>query len=169
MAVLRRLRHRCGLAWKTTPARLCAELAAVLALGGCALASQPLAVALAGAGTSSAIGQTMTGTVYRTFTAPPAEVKAATLDAMSLMGIQADSFSSYEGGEIIRGSALQRSVEIALEQISSKATRMRVAMKNGGIFYDGATATELVIQTEKALGVNQVTNSATGAGGARKR
>jgi len=155
------------LAWKTTSACLCAELAAVLAMGGCALASQPLAVALAGAGTSSAIGQTMTGTVYRTFTASPDAVKAATLDTLSLMGIRVDGFSSYEGGEIIRGSALQRTVEIALEPISSRATRMRVAMKNGGIFYDSATATEIVIQTEKALVANEAASA--GAGKAKKQ
>jgi hypothetical protein len=158
MAVFRRLRHRGGLAWKSTAACLCAALA----VGGCTLASQPLAVALAGAGTSSAIGQTMNGTVYRTFTAPPAEVKAAALDTLSLMGFRVDSFATFDNGEIIRGSAINRTVEVELEPISSRATRMRVATKNGSLFYDGATATEIVIQTEKALGVNEA-NASVGA------
>jgi hypothetical protein len=103
----------------------------------------------------------MNGTVYRTFSAPLADVKAAVLDTLSLMGIRVDSFSSYDDGEIVRGSAINRKVEIDLEPISSKATRLRVATRNGGLFYDSATATEIVIQTEKALGVNAA-NAAVG-------
>jgi hypothetical protein len=29
---------------------------------------------------------------------------------------------------------------------------MRVVARNGGFFYDGATATEIIVQTEKGLG-----------------
>ena len=47
------------------------------------------------------------------------------------------------------------SVSVDLEPISSKATRMRVVARNSGIFFDTATATEIVLQTEKALGVNE--------------
>jgi hypothetical protein len=133
------------------------------ALAGCSLATQPLAVALAGAGTSTVIGQSMNGTAYRTFTHTLAEVKAAALDTLSLMGIRVDSFETSERGELINGSAIARSIEVELEPISSKATRMRVVTRNGGIFYDAATATEIVLQTEKALGVQEITNSSTGS------
>lgn len=125
--------------------------------------SQPLAVALAGAGTSTAIGHSLNGTAYRTFTATLEEVKAASLDTLSAMGIRIDSFETVENGELITGSAIRRTVEIELEPISSKATRMRVIARNGGIFFDGSTATEIVIQTEKALGANDLSAS-TGAG-----
>lgn len=138
-------------------------LALAAGLGGCALAAQPLAVALAGAGTSSAIGHSLSGTAYRTFTASLDEVKAASLDTLSLMGIRVDGFETIENGELITGSAIRRKVEIELEPISSKATRMRVTTKNGGIFYDGSTATEIVLQTEKALGVNDANASAGAA------
>jgi len=139
------------------------------ALGGCSLATQPLAVALAGAGTSTAIQNSMNGTAYRTFSHPLAEVKAATLDTLSTMGIRVDSFETVENGELVVGSAIRRSVEVELEPISSKATRMKVVTRNGGIFYDASTATEIVMQTEKALGVQEITNSSTGAGKARGR
>jgi hypothetical protein len=43
-----------------------------------------------------------------------------------------------------------------------------VVAKNGGIFHDSATATEIVLRTEKALGVNEVTNSSMGASSARR-
>ena len=124
-----------------------------LFLAGCAASVQPLAVALAGAGTSSAISHTLTGTAYRTFTAPLREVEQATLETFVLMGVRLDSVERPEGGnELIRGTATRREIEIELEAISPKATRMRVEAKNNGFVYDGATATEIVLQTEKALG-----------------
>jgi hypothetical protein len=139
---------------------------AACAAGGCAPAIQPLAMALAGAGTSTAMGHGLNGTAYRTFTAPVADVKAATLDTLSLMGMRVDRFGSFdEDGELIVGSSRHRTVEIELEPISSKATRMRVAARNGGLFYDSSTATEIVLQTEKAL----VANEGNAAAGASRR
>jgi hypothetical protein len=120
-----------------------------------------MAVALAGAGTSTAINYSFNGGASRTFTAPLAEVKAASLDTLSLMGIRVDGFEDTTQGETINGSAIQRSVSVDLEPISSKATRMRVVARNKGIFFDTATATEIVLQTEKALGVSEG-NAATG-------
>jgi hypothetical protein len=133
-------------------------------LGGCQLASYPLTAAIAGAGTSSAIGHTMNGAAFRTFTAPVDEVKMAVLDTLSNMGIRVDSFETTEHGERVTGSAIRRTVRVELEPISSKATRIEVVTKNGGIFYDNATATEIVLQTEKALGVSAGMNSSAGSG-----
>jgi hypothetical protein len=146
---------------RTTTGRV-AALALAAGLGGCALTTQPLAVAVAGAGTSSAIGHSLNGTAYLTFTATLEEVKAASLDTLSLMGIRVDRFETVENGELITGSAIRRTVEIELEPISSRATRMRVITR-GGIFFDGSTATEIVMQTEKALGADDL-NASTGAG-----
>jgi hypothetical protein len=128
-----------------------------------------VAAALAGAGTSTAIGHSLNGTAYRTFTNTLPEVKAAALDTLSLMGIRVDSFETREHGEVIMGTAYARRVEIELEPISGKATRMGVVTRNSGIFYDAATSTEIVLQTEKALGVAEVTNSSTGSGSRRRR
>jgi hypothetical protein len=142
---------------------ICIIAAGAAMLGGCSIVSEPIAAALAGAGASTAIGHSMNGTAYRTFTASLAEVKTAALDTLSLMGIRVDGFESSDHSETVLGSAYARRVEIELEPISSKATRMRVVTRNGGIFYDAATATEIVMQTEKALGVYEITNSSTGS------
>ena len=138
-------------------------------LAGCTPAFQPIAVALAGAGTSSAISQTMSGTTFRTFTAPADEVERAVLDTFSLMGIQLSSVERPPAGnESITGRATSREIKIELEAITPKTTRMRVEAKNGGFFYDGATATEIVLQTEKALGVGaEMSDSSYGGGRAR--
>jgi hypothetical protein len=136
---------------------------AVAGLAGCALTTQPLVVALAGAGTSTAISHSMNGTAYRTFTASLEEVKAASLDTLSLMGIRVDGFETIERGELITGSAIRRTIEIELEPISSRTTRMRVVTRNGGVFFDSSTADEIILQAEKALGVNDA-NASAGAG-----
>ena len=130
-------------------------LSAALAMSGCAAAFEPVVVALAGTGTSTVIGHSSDGTVYRTFTASLAEVKAASLQTLSLMDIRVDGLETTDERETITAKATRRSVNIDLEPISSNVTRMKVVVKSGGsIFYDGDTATEMVLQVERALRKN---------------
>ena len=125
--------------------------AAVALLGGCSLAAEPLAAAVAGAGTSAALGHSLNGLAYRTFTMPMAEVRGATLEALRAMGLRLESMEDTEEGQRIEASAERRWIYIDLEPISSRTTRVKVAAKDGGLFYDSSTATEIVLQTEKAL------------------
>jgi hypothetical protein len=120
-------------------------------LGGCSLAAEPLAAAVAGAGTSAALGHSLNGLAYRTFTMPLAEVRTATLEALMTMGLRLESIEDTEDGQRIEASAERRWIYIDLEPISSRTTRVKVAAKNGGLFYDSSTATEIVLQTENAL------------------
>jgi hypothetical protein len=133
------------------PTALAVLVSATLALPGCQLASVPMAAAVAGAGTSAALTHNLSGTAYRTFTAPLAQVRQATLAALRAMGMHVDSTENTDAGERIAASAANRSIMIELEPISARATQMRVAAKDGGLFYDSATATEIVLQTEKSL------------------
>jgi hypothetical protein len=89
------------------------------------------------------------GVAYRTFTTPAPAVKEASLGALEHMGIVLDSIGSFEGGELIFARSEHRTIEI--EPISVKATRVRIAAKNGSLFYDTATAAEIVVQTERLL------------------
>jgi hypothetical protein len=125
----------------------------VVLLACCAMLSgcQTLALSLAGAGATAALGHTLNGPAYRTFTAPYKAVKKASLAALRNMGITLDSSSRLEDGEIIYARAEGRTIEIELEPISARATRIRVATRNGGFFHDSATAREIVSQTEKML------------------
>ena len=125
-----------------------------LGVAGC----QSLAISLAGAGAGMAIRHGIDGVAYRTFTAPAPAVKEASLVALERMGIVLDSGGSFEGGEIIYARSHHRVIEIELEPISAKATRVRIAAKNGGLFYDTATATEIVAQTSAVLFRSTVTN-----------
>lgn len=119
----------------------------LLGLTGC----QPLAISVLGAGASEALRYSYAGATSRTFTASAAEVKHASLQALERMGIAFESFDQFEHGELIYARAENRAIEIEIEPISPRATRMRIAAKNGGFFYDSATASEIVAQTERSL------------------
>lgn len=123
-------------------------LLAAAGLAGC----ESLAITSFGVGASTAVSHTLGGIAYRTFTAPPSRVKAASLAALGRMGIKVGASEKAKEGETLRASAADREIEITLEPISANATRMRVVARNGGVFYDSATATEIILQTERALG-----------------
>lgn len=65
-------------------------------------------------------------------------MKKASLAALKRMGITLHSFGGFDEGEIIYARAEGRTIEIELEAISKRATRIRVATQNGGLFYRGA-------------------------------
>jgi hypothetical protein len=116
-------------------------------LAGC----EPLAVSMLGVGAGAALRYSLDGVTYRTFTAPAPAVRQASLAALERMGMQAGAVQSFDGGELIYATSNTRTIEIEVEPISAKATRLRIAAKNGGWFYDSATAAEIVAQTERLL------------------
>jgi hypothetical protein len=119
----------------------------LLGLAGC----EPLAISVLGAGAGAALRYGIDGVSYRTFTAPAPVVREASLAALERMGITLRSTDRFEGGEVLYANSDKRTIEIELEPISAKATRVRIAAKNGGFFYDTATASEIIAQTERLL------------------
>ena len=88
-----------------------------------------------------------------TFATPQAQVKRATLGALSRMQIKVVEAKRNGSTETIRAKASDRDIEIELEALTPSTTRMAVtAKKDGGILRDGATATEIILQTEKLVG-----------------
>lgn len=115
-------------------------------------ACEPLALSLLGTGATAALRYTMwDGVTARTFTAAAPEVKESTLAALERMGIKHQSTEPFEYGEIILANTATREIHIELEPISERATRVRIAAKNGSFWYDNATANEIVAQTERLL------------------
>lgn len=137
----------------------------LLLSGMCCLLSgcEPVAIALLGAGASTAFRYNIDGVASRTFTANASEVRTASLAALERMGIAVDSTTPQEGSEIIVARAPNREIEIELEPITKLATRLRVTARGASIFYDNATAIELVQQTGKALDAAQVAKAAPAA------
>ena len=126
-----------------------AILGAALLASGC----ETLGLAALGVGGSAAVNHKMSGTPTRTFTATLPKVKSASLGALKRMGIKTDGVQKIENGEVIIARAGNREIEVELESLTGNTTRMRVVARNGGFFYDSATASEIIIQTEKSLGV----------------
>lgn len=131
-------------------ARLVPILSVALIVGGCAAA----AITAGGIGGSVAVSHTLNGITYRTFTMPRAEVEKATLRALAKMDIKVVSVTKdSEGARVISAQANDREITITLEALTANATRMKVIARNGGIFYDSATATEIILQTGRGLGI----------------
>ena len=120
-----------------------------LALSGC------VAVGLTalGVGMATSVSHTLGGMVYKTFSTPQAQVKRATYGALNRMQIRVVQAKRDGVTETIKAKAGDRDVEIELEALTPGTTRMMVtAKKDGGILRDGATATEVILQTEKLVG-----------------
>ena len=131
-----------------TTMRLVLALAA-LSLGGCAA----VGLTALGVGMSAGVGHTLGGIVYKTFTTPQAQVEKATLGALSRMQIKVLESKRDKSTRTIKAKAGDRDIEVELEALTPNTTRMSVtATKDGGLLRDGATATEVILQTEKLVG-----------------
>lgn len=106
-----------------------------------------------GVGMATGVSHTLSGMVYKTFTTPQAQVKRAALGALNRMQVKVVDVKRNGSTETIRAKAGDRDIEIDLETLTPATTRMVVtAKKDGGLLRDGATATEVILQTEKIVG-----------------
>ena len=120
---------------------------ATVLTSGCA------AVALTALGVGGAVGvnHTLNGIVYKTFAEPLPKVKRATLTALQQMEIPVETVEKTKQGELIKAKAANRAIEVEFESLTPKTTRMRVVADSDGLIKDSATATEIILQTERAL------------------
>jgi len=122
---------------------------ACLPLCGCAA----VALTALGVGMAAGVSHTLSGMVYKTFTTPQAQVEKATYGALSRMQVKVTTAKRDGSSKTILARAGDRDIEIELEALTPNTTRMAVtAKKDGGILRDGATATEVILQTEKIVG-----------------
>ena len=119
-------------------------------IGGC----ESLAVTMAGVGTGTGVNHALGGIVYKTFSEPLPKVNDGALAALKRMGIKVEKVSKDAGVETIVASANERNIEIELEPISPKTTRMRAVARKPSGLWDSATATEIILQTEKRMGIS---------------
>lgn len=133
---------------KKTTAVVVLALASV-SLGGCAA----VGLTALGVGMATGVGHTLGGMVYKTFTAPQSQVKRAAQGALGRMQVKVVKVNREGSTETIHAKAGDRDIDIVLESLTPNTTRMKVtARQNGGILSDGATATEVILQTEKFVG-----------------
>lgn len=124
---------------------------ALILLTATTTACDPLTLTAASVGAGIGVSHTLNGIIYRTFTAPMKTVENGSLAAMRDMGVKVVSRKTNDDGErIINATARDRDIEVLLEPLSARATRMRV-IANNGLLKDSATATEIMNQTERVL------------------
>lgn len=116
-------------------------------IAGCAA----VGVTALGIGAATGVSHTLGGIVYKTFSEPMPKVKRATLTALRRMEIAVETIETTKEGEIIKAKAANRSIEVQFESLTPKTTRMRVTADSDGFFKDSATATEIILQTERML------------------
>ena len=132
----------------------CWRITLILTVAAYLNACAAVATTAAGVGGSQALSHTINGITYRTFTATAPEVKVAAMNALWRMKIKVvtDGRPDKNNLRTITAKSSGRSIEVQIEPISDNATRMRVVAKSGGIFYDSATADEIIQQTKLQLG-----------------
>lgn len=91
------------------------------------------------------------GAAHMTFSEPLPAVSAAALGALEHMAINVESREKSVAKEVIKAEVAALQIEVRLEAITSKTTRMEVMAKEGLLSRDQATAMEIALQTDRAL------------------
>lgn len=124
-----------------------AALVLAVSTAGC----DPITLTAASLGAGLGASHTLGGIIYRTFTAPMKTVENGSVEAMRDMGVKVVSRSTNKLGErVINATAKDREIEVLLEPLTPRTTRMRVIASNG-LLKDSATAQEIMLQTERVL------------------
>ena len=126
-------------------------LLAMAGSSGCAAMALTLFGTGAGISASSSTSYILDSIVYKTFTIPEQGVRKATLITLKRMAIKVKENQATEAGTKIVAVASDRTIEVELDRLTARTTRMRVTVKRGWFFRDRATATEIIVQTERTL------------------
>ncbi|MBI4611431.1 MAG: DUF3568 family protein [Candidatus Rokubacteria bacterium] len=128
-------------------------LAALSLLGapGCAAVGLTLLGVGTGVTAGTGVAYTLDSIAYKTFTTPVNSLHSATLKTLRRMEIAVREDESTEAGRKIVAVAADRTIEIELDRLTPKTSRMRVNAKHGLFFKDRATATEIIVQTDRML------------------
>lgn len=122
-------------------------LAAALGVAGC----DPVSLTMLGVGAGAGVAHQMGGYASKTFTEPLPRVRRATVEALNRMAIKVDGVEKSKAGEVIKATAGDRRIEIELEALSPKTTRISAVARRDGLLVDSATAVEIIVQTERSL------------------
>lgn len=125
----------------------------LLCTQGCAAAGLTLFGAGVGVSGGTGVSYTLDSVAYKTFTAPVEDLQGATLKALKRMDITIKENKTNESGHARRivAVASDRTIEIELDRLTTKVSRMRVNAKQGWFWRDRATATEIIVQTAQTL------------------
>ena len=118
---------------------------------GCAAMALTVFGSGAGIGAGTGTNYLLDSIAYKTFTVPEPGLRVATLRTLKRMAMEVKENQATEAGTTIVAVAGDRTVEIELDRLTVKTSRMRVVIKQGWFFRDRASATEIIAQTGRAL------------------
>ncbi len=128
--------------------RVVALLTGLLALEGCAGVALTAGSLADGAGLDHALR----GVNYKTFAAPLAHLRLATLKSLNRMAIDVIDDRRDGDGWAILARTPNREIDIELESVTHRATKMRVVVSKGAFFLrDGSTGAEIIARTVETL------------------
>jgi Protein of unknown function (DUF3568) len=132
--------------------QLLGPLGLAISVSGCAGAGRAVMGATAGVSMGAGVEHTLNGVAYKTFTAPLDNVRLAALRTLNQMDMPVKTDTKTDGGWEVSATAAGRSIDIELERLTERTTRMRVVANKGEIFFkDTSTATEIILQTAQLL------------------
>ena len=126
-------------------------LVAVPGSSGCAAIGLTLLGVGAGISGGTGMSYALDSIVDKTFTVPEEYLHFATLKTFKRMDIEVKESEATESGRKIIAVAGDRTINIELDRLTTRTSRMRVTAKQGWFFRDRATAAEIIIQTERTL------------------
>jgi len=118
---------------------------------GCAAVGLTLFGVGAGISGGTGVSYTLDSIAYKTFAASETQLRAATLQTFKRMAIDVTETQKTESGTDIMAAAGDRTVEVEIDRITPKTSRMRVVVKKGWFLRDRATAGEIIVQTADTL------------------
>ena len=127
-------------------------LVLAVVLQGCAAAGLAVVGAGAGVGMGTGVEHQLNGVAYKTFATPIDAVHHATRATLARLAMPITADSRTQEGWTLSASAADRTIDIELERLTPRTTRLRVVANKGGLFFkDSATSTEIILQTAQTL------------------
>ena len=96
-----------------------------LTLQGCAAAALTVVGTGLGVGAGAGVEHTMNGIVYKTFEASLNELRFATLKMFDHLGMPVTADQKTDEGWTLTATASDRTIDVTLERVTDKMTRMR--------------------------------------------
>ncbi len=129
-------------------------LCLILALSGCAAIGLTVPAAAVSGG-AAGVNYSVTNDAYKTISYPVTDVEAALIKALKKMDIKETNRKKEEGKVSISAVTGNLDIDIDLEKVTPAVTKIEVSAKKGVFIKDKATATEIIVQTEKNLEVKK--------------
>lgn len=127
--------------------KLSTLLCLIVSLSGCAILG--LTVPAAVSGCALEVNYTFSNIAYKTICYPFTDVDAALNKVLKKMDIKSTKRNAEDGKISVTAATSNLDIYIELEKVTPTVTSIKVNAKKGVFFKDKATATEIIVQTEK--------------------